>query len=506
MPDPLTNTWSRIKLPSWLWGGRPERLLEEADFTFQRDSDDRSILVRTGERHYRRAPDLVQLIKAAGPGATTNGLAQLSTLADDAIDSDGIGVADAHLRRAFEQGDLLGMVRFYQLAMIASSASQLPDQAHAALESIRDVTTVEDQTNPFSNAGIYAVRCRPSLLHRVKLVSVLLRIVHDPVLGVGRLDGLQREQAQLRSIFASSSGLHAGYYMLDPFVGPVLGALTPGVWGVATGQPHGQLIHSFGRPISGSAPEPPEFLRTLPTNGADRVVGFASIPALAVPTALSWWTAGLNQLLSVVTDPLTATNASGAYVPTLHLENLLTVEQLFRRTLSIQANHHDLNARQVLLFTNLDTLESLTGRPIEKNADLAFAERTLERLKELIPEAAHPVLMPRAERAVEALREVQDGFFIGVSTDRSIELEQGSGRRVSLAKAAAQYLKMLRNATHGHGGKSARAQTIADTLLACHNGNVPHDVSLLGWLYLLDLLARPEVLHARLTSRATRHP
>ncbi|GAA1025653.1 hypothetical protein GCM10009557_00400 [Virgisporangium ochraceum] len=60
------------------------------------------------------------------------------------------------------------------------------------------------------------------------------------------------------------------------------------------------------------------------------------------------------------------------------------------------------------------------------------------------------------------------------------------------------YVKVLRNATHGHGAKHANKIEITNALLAHHNGELPHDLGLVGYLYLLDLLGNPEALAARL--------
>ena len=60
--------------------------------------------------------------------------------------------------------------------------------------------------------------------------------------------------------------------------------------------------------------------------------------------------------------------------------------------------------------------------------------------------------------------------------------------------AAAEYIKVLRNATHGFGSNKSNRTGITNTLLAHHNGTVPQDLPLLGYLYLLDVLSRPEIV------------
>lgn len=178
---------------------------------------------------------------------------------------------------------------------------------------------------------------------------------------------------------------------------------------------------------------------------------------------------------------------------------MLTVEQLFRRVHSIQVGHRDTHARRVLLFTVLDTLESLTGRPIELHCSLEFASRTLNGIKAAIPSQAHEILLPAAERSVSALKRLQQGFFM-MDPQGRVPVP-GEKQPLDADKAAAQYLKMLRNATHGHGTNKQRQRHLTEALLAHHNGQVPHDIGLLGYLYLLDLLTRPAALRSALSAR-----
>ncbi|MBB5874641.1 hypothetical protein F4553_008075 [Allocatelliglobosispora scoriae] len=65
---------------------------------------------------------------------------------------------------------------------------------------------------------------------------------------------------------------------------------------------------------------------------------------------------------------------------------------------------------------------------------------------------------------------------------------------LSLPDAAARYIKILRDATHGHGSNRAANTVITNTLLAHHDGQLSHDLPLLGYLYLLDILTRPNDL------------
>ncbi|MFB9312901.1 hypothetical protein [Nocardioides plantarum] len=484
--------------------------LFDAAHLITRQQSDGTVLVRAKESYSRSRPDLLTLVRALGPTAPRGAASSLSTMSVDSIDADVLDrsqvARDEELRRIdAEGGSLASFAAFHQLASMGTTMSHFPAQAEATWQQIREMPAAEDGETPFPHAGVYAIRRDDALLHRIKIVSVMLRIQHDPQLAAGDLSGvLGQHTDSARGAFASAAGLHSGYYMLDAYIGPLLGALSPGVWGFAAHRGRGPIIYSFGRPVSGTTPTAPDLLRTISTPGAHSATEFSDLPASAVPSALSWWSSRLNELFSVVSDPAVFADNAGDHQAAAQLEAILSVEQLFRRVTSIQVNYHDLNARQVLLFSVLDTVEKLAGRSIETNCSSVFARKRLQSLEDRIPDEAKPILLPRARRAVEALEELQRGFFI-LEPDGRVLVEPSTGRAETPSAAAAQYLKMLRNATHGHGPTRGSIE-LSRTLLARHDGLVPHDVALLAWLYMLDLLAQPDVLRRRLSADASRPP
>lgn len=479
---------------------------EASGLQVRRTNAEDGALVRTRESYLRRRPDLVELIGALGPGATSNGLARLSKMADDSVE-EGLQQPVLDVISNWAQGGsgLLDLAVYYQLATSAVPSAQIPEQARNAWESIREVRFTEDGSQAFPHAGVYGIARSDVVVLRMKLMSILLRVQHDETLAGGDITALQAaHDAGSLTAFAAGADLHSGLYFMDPYVNALLGATSPGIWGFASFRGYGPVIYSFGRPVSGTSPMAPELLRTLYTPGADRSTRFAQWGSDVVPATLAWWVSALNELFGVLSDWSVFTDEEHRYRPSKHLQAIATVEQLFRRIVSIHSNQHDLNARRVLLFTVLDTLQSLTGRPLEKHCDVEFASRTLDTLRSRIPASAQDLLLPGAERACQALREVQEGFFMTNAEGRVVS-QPSSGKTLSQAEAAAQYMKILRDATHGHGANKSHRIELTDTLLATHNGYVPHDVAQLGWLYLLDLLARPEALRSHLSSRSTRH-
>ena len=496
--------WVKLAAPAWLWGGNAIGMIEAAGMRSRKvPGNPEMLMVRTEESYFRRRADLVRLLAAGGPGASPDGMALLESMSVAEVDPETSNIVDAFVKRLAtdEHPDLVKMAVFYQVVCSSVPLHHLPEQAASVLGELRALPMEGSGEPAFPNAGVYALRRSDVLSYRLKLIAVLLRVEHDARLASGDASGLVAAHEAGDLTFAAGESLHSGSYLMEAYIGVLLGALTPGVWGFAAFRGRGPVVFSFGQQVAGSTSEAPELLRTLPTEGADRVTKFERLPKTAVPAALTWWAYALNELFGVVTDWEVFADDDGVYQPSVHLQVISTIEQLFRRVLSVQANHDDLHARRVVFFSVLDTLESLTGQPIELQCDVDFASKRLDDLRAAIPSDAATVLLPSAARAVSALNEVQNGFFIR-EPDGQIMLEPSRGRRVTPAKASAQYLKLLRNATHGHGTNRPRQVEMTETLLARHNGRVPHDVALLSWLYVLTLLARPAALRRHLKTQS----
>ena len=100
-----------------------------------------------------------------------------------------------------------------------------------------------------------------------------------------------------------------------------------------------------------------------------------------------------------------------------------------------------------------------------------------------------------------ALAAVQDGFFLQRQMEAEvieISTEGGRVKQLTSEQAAAHYIKLLRDATHGHGTNRADRIERVNVLLAHHSGDIPYDLPLLGYLYLLSVLTRPDMLRKRL--------
>ncbi|PUA78932.1 hypothetical protein C7S10_21765 [Nocardioides currus] len=392
-----------------------------------------------------------------------------------------------------------------RLTTIVAPDAQVPDVISAAFEAVRELGFDDDpDARPFADASVHLAQRDPAITHRVKFPSVWLRFDYDDLLAKGEAPTIARDPAADPG-FAAAFDLHSGMLMLEVYFGPLAGCLSPYVWCLLLPRNHGVVVLDLGTALAGTRSEIGELLQTLPTYGSDRVSVRPRLNPRACDGAVSWWTGRLDALFGVLTDPAVFSDRGGNYLATAHLHALLTTEQLFQRVVSIQGAARDTQASRVLLFSVLDTLQRLTGRPIETHCSAEYARRTLDRLEQALPPSTHELLLWGPERAVAALTEVQNGFFLRTLASDEIRIrnDDGSERRMNLDVAAAHYLKVLRDATHGHGSNKDNAKGKTNSLLAQHDGRIPHEIAGLGFLYLLDVLANTENLRRVLSSHAS---
>ena len=480
-----------------MWGNDPAGFIAAAQLRGRPVGDEFDVCTMEGYLK-RSRPGLVEsglvLDSAVRSGG---GHRALVSLADEGIESP-IAKAAAtkfNLDARPDPSSLPSLVDRIQQDLSLCPGTQLPKACESALRALQNLTFDSDGEQVFPNSAVHWIRRDEALVHRVKLASVLLRLQRDGRLAGGDARQVLAQHRAGENIFASSSALSDGVYLFDAYVAPLLASLSPAVWGFPVHRVHGTIVFIYGRPISGTSNQPGELLRTLRTVGADsedvdatRYESFASADAAA--SAIAWWTNRIDEMFGVLTDPVVFADDHGRYDPTAALQALLGVEQVFRRTNSLLLVHHDTHARRALAFTVLDTLRTLTAVNLDRMFDYESAALTLEHLESDMPAESHDILLPAARRAVRALRSVQDGFFLR-GADGSITL---TDRPVKPATAAAEYLGMLRDATHGFTTTrtAAKQRDKIATLLAVHNGKVHHDVGMIAWLYLLDFLARPE--------------
>lgn len=505
-PRSSPPTQATLVAPNWMGEGRPDEFLNDAGLRTWPTSNGRW-QVKTELSYLRQRPDLVWVEHLAGPTGPVHRLERLLAAQRRTVfgDSGGTRIDEttAPQERAQNSDQLVGGVVAWQAATLTARTEDLP----VVVERVRDAFLVMRMANSkepvMDSAGVHLVHRAPQLVHRAKLCLLLHQHEHDPRLQAGDVAGVQAVLAHGGLAFAASQGLYLGVFLGEVYLAPLLGALTLAVWAYCAPRDLGIVVYTIGQPLLGDMGNPVELLQTLPRQGADPDPDRERIPKLsptAGPAALGWWTRRLSDMFGVLTNPVLATDHNDVYVASKQAHALLSTDQLFRRVASIQAASRDGHARRVVLLTVLDTLERHTGRPITKLCSARFARRRLEGLTAAIPSDAPEVLLPSAERAATALEELQDGFFLARQLGRNtVDVPDANGgtREVEFDRAAADYLKILRDATHGHGGQRDRVG-LTNALLAQHYGKIPHDLGLLGYLYLQDLLLHPDNLAQRI--------
>ena len=164
-----------------------------------------------------------------------------------------------------DQLDLLALFNHGRINIITAPKSDLRAACEGLLEAFRSVTLEDAATLAFPHAGLHVISNRPQLLHRIKLPQVLLRLMHRPKLDV---EELRRRGASQETFFRSSEGLLHGSYLFDPYVGPLLAALSPpAVWALAVPR-SGQLIVTLSRQISRTTLAS-NLLSTITTQGGE---------------------------------------------------------------------------------------------------------------------------------------------------------------------------------------------------------------------------------------------
>jgi hypothetical protein len=221
--------------------------------------------------------------------------------------------------------------------------------------------------------------------------------------------------------------------------------------------------------------------------------------------ATTWWVDQMNELLSHLSDFANYCDATRRFVPRRLFETFMSVEQLGRRLQGVLVHERDIATRRALAFDAFDTLKGLGIIDLFEGCKLSRAERALTSLEADLPSAAAELLLSPARRAVKALRDLQDGFFLPSRTTGGVVRlpdRQGNDRNWPIDEAVALYLQLLRNANHGFTPERDANERRDQILLMAHDGDVPGDIAFLPYLYWLEAIAHPDRLRLRLRPRS----
>jgi hypothetical protein len=311
--------------------------------------------------------------------------------------------------------------------------------------------------------------------------------------------------------FGALQGLGGqGFQGTTRFIDPLLGAHAPWMFGTGLSRfRSGYAVVLFGAVLPGRLRIlDSDLLDTLATHHltGDIQVRAPRTPTIAVEdaeAAVRWWTHGLNRLMGHVLDPTLFADQAGWYQPHQHLGQILSVERLFASIVSILVHTgRDEYTRRMHLFEAFDLLDGLSLGGYDRTVDPKLLQEHLDRLKETMPDGPAKVLLPRCERAVDALREFRERFHPGRLTDQSVNVtgKDGQARVLSKDKATSSFIRVVRNA--GHGFRREIEKPASLSLLTAHDGSLPAAISDLPYLHLLRLIAEPDLIGGR----QLRHP
>jgi hypothetical protein len=500
MTTPTTNA-VRISLPSLLAGGDFGQIFTRMGLLSSQNPD--------GSWNVRRRtvpPDLVKTLALAAPWLSERKFDLLNGYVGQADQAEAQEFQtlhkkfDALLEHRRAAGDLTAWLYRAQTGIIASADSDIASTAdHADAETIGRLA--DRNNNPvFPGRSCHAVIFGRELTVRSKLPQVVIGFDQDPQLladlAAAAANGAPGPgKSSLGLIFDSNTAILESLVLGGNYLAPLLGCCSPRVWAV-----HGQrlfsvLIFALGRLVPGIESTPVEPLQLLPhawAHGAG-----ATVPTLAPKScaeAIDWWALKLQQMFAYLSDPTYFHDANSNYLPYLHQNWMMTFDQLFQRLGSIATGYRDVYAQQALMFGAMD---AIGDRIYDCGSQALYrptrAREALENIRNSIPEDAAKLLLPQAQRAVAALTDLQDGFFIQKrrnTPDVRLVNSKGATERWDMDHATKELLIARRNATHGFGHwKSHDAENVR--ILAHHDARLPRDLVHLPYLYMLEILCTP---------------
>jgi hypothetical protein len=347
----------------------------------------------------------------------------------------------------------------------------------------------------FPQALCYLVEVDPAVGNRIAIARALLRAT-DSIADIESTPDLAFRSS--RELFSDTT---LGF---EAYLDPLFTCLAPFVWGFSVGRPGALLVFMFGTLQLGRASRATALLdHHLPTGQSAPIRNpSGDVGAGAQAVALDWWVNRLGALFSTTADPGNYLESGEVSIARM-VERMLTLEQYFRHCQSIAIHGNDTHVRRLIMFNALDMLEGLNPKLAWKQlTQLQRAQATLEDLELALPADAKDLLLPRARAAVAALREVASGFYIPSQVkdgNLHLKLRSGAVEKLDLSSAVSAWLRVIRNSHHGFDKRPSERER---ALMAAHDGSIPGELPDLAWLYLLQLLAHPELLRVGKRSSA----
>jgi hypothetical protein len=390
-------------------------------------------------------------------------------------------MANERARRVTRSGDVDGFLEAFQLLAMTAPEDQVADLVKGAFENL---------AGAFKNASLWVVETTDRLKMRMAGANALFASEETP-------EVLSREPF---GGFPAARGLQGSLILgFEPLVEPVLVASAPFLHGVMSTRAGGSIIMLFGEPVFGlhESRHPVELYKAnaLYKASPEEPEGPDLLPD-ALEGALQWWVNRMNYLLAVLLDPSRYRGIDGVFDPRPYFTASLNFERLFACLQTILLySHRDDFVRMSLFFDALDLLEGLGLGDYRETVRLPRVEARLERLAETLPEAPAALFLPRCHKALDALREARDGFYLHERRSGDnirMKMDSGHWQDVPVDTALADYLRVVRNAQHTFRTIARDARRVS--LLAAHGGDLPLSLADLPLIHVLTLLVNPELL------------
>lgn len=476
----IPHQWIVVQRPAELAGRRSE-IAGMAGWEIRDESG--HWRVRTAESYRKQQPTLL-----TARHIRESQYDFLGTLPEQAshLTASSSGFATEELKRLRDKDTLASEVARFQLGFLHTPTAQLPD----VMETF------------FSEAGKRLPRSELLVVDVASELSVrynLAKLLITAELAPAQLSG--------DSLPAGRALTTGGIFTAELFTAPALLALAPYVAGVPASRARGAAVWLFGQPVAGLTFPTDQLIDTVrpPTDRLDgpRQRGGQNPPTATAEQTMAfftWWTTQVNKILALATDPVNfADRPSNVYSPVKHWQYLASIERLFRdvaETLADTEYHETAQLRAA--YDALDTLEGMRHGGFDTLVTPSRAARTLQNLRQDLPPDIAAVALPICQRAVDALDKVKDGFTPTGTYYTPTGLAGLPGKKgpmnTTWDQATSLYLQRDRNSAHSF----LTMEKWEKALLLSHNGSLPRGIAELAFLYLLDLVAHPDQIAAKL--------
>lgn len=476
----------KVKLPEWIMGGDPQKIADVCGWTVEATEEPGLWLMGSKEGIHGTNGNLLRISKLADrknghlAGAYTrmHRLKRYDGIAGDDLWNVAMN-AHSRLVKLYPEESATMLISMRMLISASRTASEAA--------SMTQRTFTEYLLPVADNPSVYLVEISDALGYRYTAARTLL--------ATG--DEITAETFKATNMISRSSrGLFSDTSMgFDAYFACMCASLSPLVWAYPIGRPGGVVLLLFGDAMAGKESLARDKIQLLAPDRlrAENHPLPTSSPEIYIRAA-NWWVNQLSTLFSIITEPANYVDDE-LYDPAEATERLLSVEQMFRDCQSILTQTRDDHARTTLTFTFLKRLEGLIpGYKWKAVVGRNALEDIVEKLRTDVPIELHDVFVRRAERAVRAVKSLENGFFAaGEDTASPVVLPDKNGARVPTERrnAVTEWLQLVRNSLHGFDQQPSKRDR---ALLAAHDGVIPGDFADVAWLHILDLVAHPEKL------------